>query len=180
MYNECNNVIFQVAMTVTLSLPVVWSCTMFHDCPSSLYAILKADTNCTIPKSFAPWVMMPVILLGFSKSSYKRKKHRKLVCLDSCYLCLYVILQLSCLVNLANSHLEPLGAVVGSCRPSISLALLVQTSIIRVPGKCVNTPGAVGTGCWKLHVRDETRLHAQRITATECAGVHCHVEVNEK
>ncbi len=87
----------------------------------------------------------------------------------------------SCVKNfdISQPHLEPLGAVVVRCCPSVSLALFVQASVEGIPGKGIYSPGAEAARCCKLHIRDETGFHAQRIGATNCAGVHCQVRENE-
>lgn len=53
----------------TLSAFVFSSLTMVQYLPSSLYAILNAERNCTFPKSLAPCVIIPVMRFGLSKST---------------------------------------------------------------------------------------------------------------
>lgn len=51
---------------------------MCHLSPSLLKASLYEPTNCTWPKSFAPWVMIPVILVGTSMSTWKTKRQKEM------------------------------------------------------------------------------------------------------
>lgn len=65
---------FAVFWNLTLSLMSFSSFTVFHDSPSLLYATLKTDTNCTTPKSLAPWVMIPLMRFVFSRSTWEQHK----------------------------------------------------------------------------------------------------------
>lgn len=49
-------------------------------------------------------------------------------------------------------HLQPLGAVINGCCPGVGLALLVQTSVMRVPGERLDPPGAERAGGCHLPV----------------------------
>lgn len=51
-----------------------------------------------------------------------------------------------------SPYLDPLGAVVVGGRPSVCLAVLVQTGEVRVPGEAVDAPGAEGAGGGDLPV----------------------------
>lgn len=51
-------------------------------------------------------------------------------------------------------------------RPGVRLPLLVQSGELRVPCKRVNPPRAERAGGCDLAVRDEPRLHSQRLGAT--------------
>lgn len=63
-----------MSRNLTLSLLAFSSFTVFHDSPSLLYATLKTVTNCTTPKSLAPWVMMPLMRFVFSRSTWATGK----------------------------------------------------------------------------------------------------------
>ena len=62
--------------TLTLSFPCFSSWYILHRSPSLLYATLYEPTNCTWPKSLAPWVMTPVTLVGTSKSTCERQREK--------------------------------------------------------------------------------------------------------
>lgn len=62
--------VFLATAGLTLSVFVVSSFTMVQDCPSSLWATLKAVINWMEPKSLAPCVMIPVIFLGDCRSTW--------------------------------------------------------------------------------------------------------------
>lgn len=62
---------------LTLSFRCFLSWYVIHRSPSLLYATLYEPTNWTRPKSLAPWVMMPVTLVGTSKSTWKKPKKKE-------------------------------------------------------------------------------------------------------
>lgn len=61
---------------LTLSFRCFSSWYVIHRSPSLLYATLYEPTNWTRPKSLAPWVMMPVTLVGTSKSTWKKPEKK--------------------------------------------------------------------------------------------------------
>lgn len=61
---------------LTLSFRCFSSWYVIHRSPSLLYATLYEPTNWTLPKSLAPWVMMPVTLVGTRKSTWKRRTNQ--------------------------------------------------------------------------------------------------------
>lgn len=62
---------------LTLSFRCFSSWYVIHRSPSLLYATLYEPTNWTRPKSLAPWVMMPVTLVGTSRSTWKKPKKKE-------------------------------------------------------------------------------------------------------
>lgn len=112
--------------------------------------------------------MMPVRRFVFSRSTWRRDKENS-----------YTICNLQHLPASAMTfyhwrlpHLDPLWAVVVGRRPGVRLSLLVQSGKLRVPREGVNAPCAVRAGGWNLPIRDEARLHSQRLWAT------CRVWIN--